>query len=231
MAASVPAGGHHLDARDELLPAVRGAGLAGRLDEPQLILLVGGDEARVVAQGERPFVPLGHDARPREGRLAGAGQKAAGVVPVEVADRDGVDRGWIEAGLAQGRQDGQAAHPTLRDAPFVEALADARLDQHATGRRLDEQAVECLGERGIGVQLIGYERLPDRPWHRSEGRSGIGREPAGLDERDPDATAQVRLPIDAREVRHERRRVFAAYVPRSSSGPPLTARRSRSKSR
>ena len=146
----------------------------------------------------------------------------------------------VEAGLSQRRQDRQPAHAALCDVPIVHPLADAGLDQDPPGRRLDEQAVERLGQRRIGVQLVGHERLPDDARHGPEGGAGVGREPAGLDERDAHAAAEVGLPVDAVEVRHRSARRDApassrlagrAYEPPAPSGPPLTARRSRSKSR
>ena len=124
------------------------------------------------------------------------------MIEVEMADRDDVHGIGLEARLAQGGQDSQSRDAALPDAPLVQPLADAGLDQDPTGWRLHEQAVERLGERVVGVQLVGHEPFPHDPRHGPEDGPGIGGEPSGLDERDAHAAAQVGLPVDACEVRH-----------------------------
>ena len=60
---------------------------------------------------------------------------------------------------------GVAGHSPLGRVCSSMQLADAGLDQHAPGRRLDEQAVERLGERVVGVDLGLDQPLPHDPRH------------------------------------------------------------------
>ena len=57
--------------------------------------------------------------------------------------------------------------------------------------RLDQQAVERLEQPALVVDLVLDQAVPQHPRHRPEQRPGVGPERAGLDERDPDAAAEV----------------------------------------
>ena len=113
------------------------------------------------------------------------------MVEMEVAHRDQVDGLRLEAGrLHRGHDRGAlvAAHlPGLLGEP----LADPGLDEHATRRRLDEQAVQRLEEPVLVVDLVGHEAVPEQPRHRPEQRAGIGAEGAGLDQRDARPAAEI----------------------------------------
>ena len=133
-----------------------------------------------------PLVGLGDDrARAESALLAVGRQQPTGVVEMEVADRDDVDRVGVEARVAEARQDRLAGHSPLSAVVLVHALADAGLDQHAPGGRLDQQAVERLVERVVGVDLGLDEALPHDRGTGPNDRAGVGREHAGLDQRDP----------------------------------------------
>ena len=54
---------------------------------------------------------------------------------------------------------------------LVHALADPGLDQDAPRRRLDQQAVERLGQRRVRVQLVRDQALPQRCAARARTRS------------------------------------------------------------
>ena len=142
------------DAGQDLLVTVGSTGVARGLGQSQLVLLVGGLEARVRAQRELPLLLLGHEPGVRECRPTIRQQDPAGVVEMQVAHGHRVDGVRIEAGLAECRHDRVAGHAPLGAAMLVHALADARLHQDAAGRRLHEQAVERLGQRRVRVQLV-----------------------------------------------------------------------------
>ena len=117
---------------------------------------------------------LGDDPGAREGAVAVRREQAAGMVEVEVAERDDVDRAGSKPAARSAGRIGSPADAALRRAVVVHALADAGLDQDAPGGRLDEQAVERLGQRGVRVELVGDEPLPHRPRHRPEDRARVG---------------------------------------------------------
>ena len=159
------------------------------------------------------------------------GEQPAGMVEVEVGEGHDVDRARVEAGCAQRGQDGLAAHAALGSMVLVHALADAGLDEDAPARRLDEQAVERLGERVVGVELVGDEALPHDPRHRAQERAGVAREGARLDERDawmppPSSARQSRARIDGASHASVCSRAALArrcVVPRSRGTPPTAS--------
>ncbi len=138
--------------------------VAPLLNELELGLVVAGDEPRVVPQGDLPFRALGDDPGPRERATPGAVQQPPGVVEVEVTHRHHVHTGRIEAGATQRGQDGLARVAAHRPVLLVDPLADARLHEDPTGRRLDDQAVEGLEEPMLAVDLVG-----DRGGPRGDG--------------------------------------------------------------
>ena len=74
--------------------------------------------------------------------------------------------------------DHDAGHPCAR---AHDQSNRARLT--AGGRRLDQQAVERLGEGVVGVDLGLYQALPHQLGHRPEDRARIAGEGARLDQR------------------------------------------------
>ena len=72
------------------------------------------------------------------------------MVEMEVAHRHDVDRGRLETGRPEGRQDRIARVAAHLPGLVAEPLADPGLDQDPTGRRLDEQAVERLAKPIVG---------------------------------------------------------------------------------
>ena len=87
----------------------------------------------------------------------------------------------VEARLPQRRHDRRAVVPAHRRVLVVHPLADAGLDQHAAGRRLDQQAVERLGSRRFSSSSPSAQAR-----HRTHGTGprsapGVGAERAGLD--------------------------------------------------
>ena len=118
------------------------------------------------------------------------------MVEVEVAHRHDVHRSRIEPCRDQGRHDRRslvAAH--LADL-VADPLADPRLDEDATRRRLDQEAVECLQQAVVMIDLLGHERVPEDPRHWPEQRARVGPERSRLDQRDPDRTAELEAPVD-----------------------------------
>ena len=75
------------------------------------------------------------------------------MVEVEMAHGDDVDAAGIEARRAHRRHDRRALVLAHRAGLLVEPLPDPRLDQHAPGRRLDQQAVERLEQPPVLVEL------------------------------------------------------------------------------
>jgi len=78
----------------------------------------------------------------------------------------------------------------------VEPVADAGLDEDATCRRLDQQAVEGLEEAVLAVELVACPAIPEQLRDRPEQRAGVRSERAGLDERDRNPAAQLAPPVD-----------------------------------
>jgi hypothetical protein len=118
------------------------------------------------------------------------------MVEVEVAHRDDVDRRGVEAGSPEGRHDPRTVVGPHRPGLVVEPVADAGLDEHSPGRRLDEEAVERLEESVLAVQLSGGPAVPEEARHRPEEGARVGPEGAGLDEGDRDPAAEVAAPVD-----------------------------------
>ena len=134
--------------------------------------------------------------RPREGARTIGPQKSPGVIEMEVAHRDDVDGLRVEARVLEGRDDPRPLGGAHRAGLLVEPLADAGLDEDATGGRLDQQAVERLEEAVLVVDLVGDPAVPQQPGHRPEQRPGVRAERAGLDERNARAAAEVARPVD-----------------------------------
>ena len=131
------------------------------LDEAQLGLVVGGLQPRVGAQRGLPFVRLGDDPGARERRVAvgrQAGPPAWSKCRWLSATASTVS-GSKPASRRAGRM-GSPAHAPLGAVVVVHPLADARLHQHPPGGRLDEQAVERLGQGVVGVDLVGRPAAP-----------------------------------------------------------------------
>jgi hypothetical protein len=121
---------------------------------------------------------------------------------MEMAQRHDVDRLGQEIRRLERRQDRRALVPAHGACLVVDAFADARLDQDAAGRRLDQEAVERLEQAVLGIDLVGNQAVPKDPRHRPEQGAGVRPERAGLDERDPRAPAEVRQPVDRLVDRH-----------------------------
>ncbi len=133
------------------------------------------------------------------------------MIEMEVAHRHDVHAGRIEAGRAHRRHD-RIALDLAHVAHLVrDPLADARLDEDAPGRRLDQEAVERLLEAVLGVDLVGRQPIPDDPRHGPEQRPGIRTERAGLDQPDARSAAEVERPVH-RVVHHHRGPAAAARV-------------------
>ncbi len=124
------------------------------------------------------------------------GQQSAGVIEMEMAHRDDVDRAGIESCAPQGLTDPRSLVPAHRAGLLVDALADARLDEDPARRRLDEEAVQRLVQPVLGIDLVRCPTLPQDLRHWTEQGAGIGSERAGLDERDMDPAAEVASPVD-----------------------------------
>ena len=147
------------------------------------------------------------------------------MVEVEMADGDDVDRVGVEAGVAQRGQDRLAGHSPLCAVVLVHALADARLDQHAPGRRLDQQAVERLVQRVVGVDLRLDEALPhDRGTGPKTAPASDVNVPAWI-ERDADPAPKV-----ASASRRSGSARLLAARPGQRLGPPFGWCRAPSKS-
>ena len=118
------------------------------------------------------------------------------MVEVEVAHRDDVDCFRIEAGSSQRRHDPRTLDVSHRARLVIDPLADPRLDEDASCRRLDQEAVERLEQPVLVIDLLLDEAIPEQPWDRPEQCARVGSERARLDERSADATAEVARPVD-----------------------------------
>src|SRR5207247_6046262 len=165
-------------------------------DEPELRLDVARDEPRVVAEGDLPLGALGDDGRAGERPRPVAAEQPAGMVEVEVAHRDDVDRHGVEAGRPQGWLDPRALVAAHRPGLVVEPVADPGLDEDATSGRFDQEAIERLEQTVLSVDLVADPAVPQRPRHGPEQGSGIRPEGAGSDEGDGRPAAKVASPVD-----------------------------------
>ena len=163
---------------------------------------------------------LRDDPGAREGALPVGREQPAGMVEVQVAERDDIDAAGVEPGQPQGRQDGLATHAALRPMVVVHALADARLHQHAPRRRLHQQAVERLREGRVGVDLVDHQALPEGARHGPEDGARVALEDTRLDERHVHPAAQVDAPVDRRLDAHGVSRPCAAVRPWMCAGCP-----------
>ena len=73
-----------------------------------------------------------------------------------------------KASLLQSRHYPRPTHAASRLAPIVHAVADPRLNEHAAGRRLDQQAVQRLGQRPIRVDFSRDELVPQDARYRTK---------------------------------------------------------------
>ena len=99
-----------------------------------------------------------------------------------------------------------------------DALADARLDEDAAGRRLDQQAVECLEQSMLVVDLVRDEGVPEDPRHGPEERPGVAAERSRLDQGDASPAARGQPTSRPRRSASVARRGF-----RAAAGDPPPA--------
>ena len=206
------AGRDHADAGQDLAFAIGPALGAPVADELQFRLDIGGDQPRVVAQGDLPFGPLRDDPSARKGLRTVGSEQPAGMIEMQVAQRHDVQACRLEPGDLEGGGDPRSLVATLRSGLVIEPFADPGFDETAPGRRLDQQAVERLEDPALVVDLIADEPVPQDPGHRPEQRPGVGPERAGLDEGDPHAATEIARPVDRFVHRH---RLTCATSPRS----------------
>jgi hypothetical protein len=115
---------------------------------------------------------------------------------MEMAHGHDVDTGGVEAGILERGHDPGAFVAPHRPVLVVEPVADPGLDQDATGRCLDQEAVQRLEEAVLGVQFVMGPAIPQQAGYRAEQRASVRAKGARLDEGDRDATAQVKTPVD-----------------------------------
>ena len=194
----VPAGAHDGHARQQLAVALGPALRAPVRHEPQLRLVVGGDQPAVAVRARSPT----RSAGPRSGPAGTPSLPSASSRPPAwskcrwLIATTSTDAGSKPA-ARERRHDRRALVAHASPVFFVvQPLADPRLDQDAPGRRLDQQAVERLEEAPVLVQLALGQRPPQDPRHGPEDRAGVRAEGARLDQGDGRAAAEVRPPVD-----------------------------------
>ena len=149
------AGWEDRDTGKDLDLSIRGRLHAEIADQSQLGLIVARNQTGVHAQGNLPLRPLGYEPGPGKCQRPICPQHAAGVIVVEMADRDGIHGVRREPGSLERRNDPRPLIPAHLAALVADPVAYPRFDQDAPGRRLDQQAVERLQQPPIGVYLPG----------------------------------------------------------------------------
>ena len=122
--------------------------------------------------GGRSLV-LGDDLRLGERSRAIGPEEAPGMIEVEMAQGHDIHALWHEAdGLEHGRDPRTLIAPH-RSRLVIEPLADPGLDHDATGRRLDQQAVERLEQPPLLVDFVRDEVAPQDPRNGTEQVAGV----------------------------------------------------------